>query len=636
MTEKPPAAAETPESSGAWQGQLGNTAEEVWQNAASAAIHSVASLRLNATTVLLPSGAGDIEVGFRVVMGLISRMGPPFRAVVVMPGPLLEYASKLYQDAASEQVQVVGVEHNTQGIRKLAACLTAKANTVVVLAKYEDLPTINMAQLLEMPNEQLEPEPIELLLFEAAHIVRAGGYREAGVTDGVVTASQRVYLSARQLAGRAPGALLAPGQEPGFPKEELTTKFGPEVFRLTRVDAEQRMLTVPLRLLSLSSANATDVAQELAKLHERLGVRGFKVVPPQPRLAEALDKILKRITGGGCRAMHCNSVDGPDVDAILIAGSTPDYAAIAEEFTRLARWAPGKQHGYVLATAMAKPHVVAAWRALAIEDASVEEAIQRAAVEAGRKDQRLKWDQVPQDMRRIIFEGSERQEEAEVAVARGIDNLADPWDTWLGRLAAFKDRHGHARPRLLGTIFGHELGPWVRSQRERWEAGLLDERKTARLKAMGLMLDLDAETFAQGLAELRRFVVREKTRLVPISYCTQGGFRLGEWVVQQRTKQRRAKLNPYRQKMLRDAFFTWRPSEAPSIMFNHPNDPHAAEVTQTIEAELKSFRWQPMSERRRQFRKLVLHWHPDVSDSDHADDAITFLAEVKDWFLAGH
>merc|ERR1712217_136800 len=106
--------------------------------------------------------------------------------------------------------------------------------------------------------------------------------------------------------------------------------------------------------------------------------------------------------------------------------------------------------------------------------------------------------------------------------------------------------------------------------------------------------------------------------------------------VQQRTKQRRGKLSPYRQKMLRDAFFLWQPSEAPSFLFDHPSDPEAAEVTKRIEAELKSSRWQPIGERRRQFRKLVLHWHPDVSESEYAGDAIAFLAEVRDWFLAGN
>jgi len=110
----------------------------------------------------------------------------------------------------------------------------------------------------------------------------------------------------------------------------------------------------------------------------------------------------------------------------------------------------------------------------------------------------------------------------------------------------------------------------------------------------------------------------------------------GEWVVEQRTLQRRGKLSLQRQQLLREAFFLWQPAEAPSSMFEHPEDPEAADVTHAIEDELRSLRWQTITQRRAIFRAMVLRHHPDISESKYANDAIRFLSDVKDWFLAGH
>lgn len=165
---------------------------------------------------------------------------------------------------------------------------------------------------------------------------------------------------------------------------------------------------------------------------------------------------------------------------------------------------------------------------------------------------------------------------------------------------------------------------------------MLDETKVARMKALGLMLDLDAELFAQGLSELRKYVLRERTRIVPLGWKTDSGLMLGKWVVEQRTRQRRNRLDARRQQLLKEAFFLWQPSEAPSFLFQHPEDRGAAEVTRGMETDLKSMRWLPIGERRRAFRQMVLKHHPDVWEDKHAGAAIQFLADVKDWFLGGH
>lgn len=577
----------------------------------------------------MPSGAGDIQVGLRIVLGMMkAQAGKPFHALVVLPLPLLRNATSVYRQYAGPDVQVVNVMRTSEGVRLLGSSLAAHHNTTIIIAGYEDMQRVGMAQV------NAKAGPVDLLLLEMAHIVRAGGFREAGVTNDIVSAKQRVFISSRHLAGLAPGALLAPGQEQGYPEEEPQTAFGHESYRLSHTDTENMMATVPLRLAFLKSARVADVAVELMRVHESLGVRSFAVVPHQPRLTKALNELLGNLSQGACTATATIDADSVEIDAVLVAGSNPDYVAIAQEFSRLARRAPHKQHGYILVTAAAKTHVVAAWRALAIERQETEEAMQRAAVEQGNADRWLTWEEIPYELRSFIDPESDRQD-AILAVARGVNFLADPWDLWLGRLAAYREKFGILNIDKKSRNKGHEVGNWVQEQREVWERGQLASHKISRLKAMGLMLDLQAETFALGLAELRKYVARTKSRIVPFSYTTKEGFPLGKWVIDQRTKQRRGRLSYKHQEMLKSAFFVWRPSE-PNMLAAHPSDPEAAEITMQLEEELRKARWLPIGERRRAFRSLVLKHHPDVSDDKHASTTIQFLADVKDWFLAGY
>merc|ERR1712007_391142 len=164
--------------------------------------------------------------------------------------------------------------------------------------------------------------------------------------------------------------------------------------------------------------------------------------------------------------------------------------------------------------------------------------------------------------------------------------------------------------------------------------GVMPEQRAQKLRRVGFMLDLDSEMFAVGISELRKYVARTRNRVVPSSFKTKDGFALGAWVVKQRTLQRRGRLSLQRQALLKDAFFLWQPSQ-PSALADHPEDPNAAELTQSIEEELRQMRWRPVAERRRHFRSLVLRHHPDVSQEKHADSAIQFLADVKEWFLGG-
>ncbi|CAK9047689.1 unnamed protein product [Durusdinium trenchii] len=597
--------------------------QEVAHSAASAALEALQA-GANATTVLMPSGAGDLDVGLEIVRGFIDTLdsGSPLRIMVTVPSSLAWLARGMYESSFGESLTLIDLDDRGVSRDRIARTLQKKSS-MIFLCPYDMILKFGLAFI-----ESKIKMPLDLVVFATAHILRAGGFHSLGARDDVIPAARRVFISARHLVGMAPGALLAPGQEPGYPKEAPQSRFGQEVFRLNHEDAEKRELTVPIRLQIIQSVTVREVAEELAELHEKLGIRSIHIVPKQPRLAVALDESLGKLTGD-CRVTSGESSEA-SFDALLVAGTRPGYVALAQEFPRLANWQPGKTAGLLIVAGAAKHHASAAWMAFAIEDARAEEALQRTSVEYGRIDRRLKWNQLPLELRRVVNTGNAR-DEAEVAIARGVEILGDPWDMWLGRLLAYKDRHSSANARFLATQFGHELGSWLQDQRQAWEQGILHERKVARLKALGVMLDKEAETFAKGLSELRTYVAQQRSSTVPASWVTDSGFMLGDWVVAQRTAQRRGKLSLQKQLLLKEAFFLWQPSEAPSWMFEHPSDPEAAELTHSIEEELRSVRWQTITERRGIFRAMVLKHHPDISDSKYANDAIRFLSEAKDW-----
>ena len=447
----------------------------VWKDAALAAVSGLSGA--NATTVLMPSGAGDVHLTAEIVRRFMDGATdlPFVRVVVTVPGSLATAARQLYAETF-EDLTVMTVDTSVSK-GQLASALKQNSS-MILLCPYSMMLKFGLAFL-----ESQIKTPFDLVIFATAHILRAGGFHSFGAREDILPAKRRVFISARHMFGIAPGALLAPGQEPGFPDEAPQSKFGPEVYRLTHEDAERHEMTVPIRLQIIESTKVSDVAKELVDLHLNLGINSIYVAPEQPRLTSALSQLVSDLTDGRCRVTTGANNSEASIDALLVSGSQPGYVALAQEFPRLAKWQPGKSKGFIIAAGAAKNHAAAAWMAFAIEDSRAEEALQRTSVEFGRVDRRLKWNELPYELRSLVNRGNARKQ-AEIAIARGVEALGDPWDIWLGRLLAYQERHKHANARFLATQFGHELGAWLQSQRQQWERGTLKERKVARLKGL--------------------------------------------------------------------------------------------------------------------------------------------------------
>mmetsp|Transcript_41008 Transcript_41008/g.92006 ORF Transcript_41008/g.92006 Transcript_41008/m.92006 type:complete len:702 (+) Transcript_41008:69-2174(+) len=601
--------------------------QSLWREAAISAASALQADGANATTVLMPSGSSLVMIGLYTVLELLAQGGEPRRVLVLTPGTHHQYTLRLYSNMATAGMEVRSTQVHGQpmGATKLRELLSEPLSApMVIISSLEEVGSIALAQT--------DPSvgAIDLMVMEMAHLVRAGGHELASQH---VKAAQHLYISARRLVGLAPGALLAPGQEPDYPKRASAATYGSEAFRLSHADAYQLKLAVPVQIAVLKGTKVTEVAEQLAHMHTSLGIRAFKLVPHRHSFAAKLHQALQDLTDGGCGISAGGTVDrGQPLQAVVLADPEPDYVMISEELSRLARPAPGKRCGYIVTAASSMQQAVAAWRALAIEDVAVEEALQDAGVESGRLDRDLRLQELPTELVESL-QVMQGREHAELCATRGIKTLSDPWDRWYGRILAYKDTYGDASriPRMK-DIFGHQLGFWLANQRLLCKRRQLDSEKVLKLRRAGVMMEIFEETFTRGLRELRRYVLTKRTREIPTNYRTESGFDLGAWVLRMRTLQRRGKLKSELQESLQEAFFLWQPSGRQGFA-KHPGDFDAAMVTRAIEEELTEMRWRPRSERKQFFRSMVLKYHPDVSEEKHATEAIQFLSDIRDWFL---
>ena len=151
--------------------------------------------------------------------------------------------------------------------------------------------------------------------------------------------------------------------------------------------------------------------------------------------------------------------------------------------------------------------------------------------------------------------------------------IADQWEVGFGHLSVYVTREVLAQvPQSHKTADGYKLGAWCNRQRRRFQQGLLETDRQARLEALsGWEWDPISAKWETGFALLLKWVQQYGHTRVPQSYITPDGYRLGTWLNWQRFAHSGGTLDVQRSNRLVSLpGWSWDPKfEQWEIGFNH-------------------------------------------------------------------
>lgn len=116
-----------------------------------------------------------------------------------------------------------------------------------------------------------------------------------------------------------------------------------------------------------------------------------------------------------------------------------------------------------------------------------------------------------------------------------VERVTASWEFWFGLLERYIEENGDARvPQSHVCPNGFKLGIWLNNQRRIRE--MLNADRKARLESLaGWVWDPKSDEWEEGFRHLLDFVKTNGNSRVSSGHVCQDGYRLGSWLVRQRT-----------------------------------------------------------------------------------------------------
>ena len=142
----------------------------------------------------------------------------------------------------------------------------------------------------------------------------------------------------------------------------------------------------------------------------------------------------------------------------------------------------------------------------------------------------------------------------------GEDGISEAWRARFEELRTYKSSHGDCNVPVRWPE-NPQLGAWVSMQRELKKQGSLQPKRVKLLEELGFAWRAIGEPWEVRYAELLEF--KEKHGNCDVPRESPENPPLGIWVVNQRSKRKRGKLTPDRERLLTEAGFTWETRTPP-------------------------------------------------------------------------
>ena len=134
------------------------------------------------------------------------------------------------------------------------------------------------------------------------------------------------------------------------------------------------------------------------------------------------------------------------------------------------------------------------------------------------------------------------------------DATTEAWERGFSKLLHFKELEGHCRVPTTLKLGAYNLGGWVVGQRKNKDSIPLDRKQ--KLDEVGFVWNAVTEAWEEGFSKLLHFKELKDHCRVP-SRFELDGFKLGQWVIDQR--QAKDRMTPDRSGRLEDIGFVWDP-----------------------------------------------------------------------------
>lgn len=262
-------------------------------------------------------------------------------------------------------------------------------------------------------------------------------------------------------------------------------------------------------------------------------------------------------------------VDVPSLDGVAFVDPRSSQVDIIQAVGRAIRLSPDKKFGTIILPvfiaagqdaeeAIEASHFKPIWgvlNALKAHDDELAAELDQVRTELGKRP----GSSVRSDsLRKISFDLPASVDAAFGNALRThlVEQVTESWNFSFGLLEAFADKEGHCLvPRNYRTINGYRLDIWVNTQRTTKDS--LPAERRQRLEAMsGWVWNVPDQQWELGISGLTEFVDREGHCRVLHDYLTIDGYRLGQWVMVQRTAHNQNRL-PAERKFRLEAVPGW-------------------------------------------------------------------------------